>query len=175
MDNSSKRILRRVVAVISIIVFLFLVYKVWTFYNLSPGKVFRHNYVEYKLDSLENKNAPSGIEQAYISKNYKEVVQLARSSRNIRDNFLLAHAQVALDNAAAAVQAFRKVVDMSYVAGGSTFKDAAEYNLILSYILNKDYDLALEQMTKLKGNPVHQYHDKMTEKLFRQVKMLKWR
>jgi hypothetical protein len=168
------KIFRRVVAVFAILAFVFFVYKVWGFYNLSPRRVFNSNYSEYKLVDAK-KDDSSAVRQAYRTDDYKQVVLLARSSRNIEDNFLAGHAQLAMNNAAAAVTGFKKVIDMSYVAGGSVFKEEAEYDLILSYILNRDYDLALEQMTKVKGNPGHFYHDKMTDKLFRQVKLLKWR
>lgn len=168
------KILRRIVAVFAILAFLFFVYKVWNFYNLSARRVFNSNYSEYKLVVTKSGDS-SAIRQSYIINDYKQVILLARSSRSIEDNFLAGHAQLALDNAAAAVTGFKKVIDMSYVAGGSVFKEEAEYDLILSYILNRDYDLALEQMNKVKGNPGHFYHDKMTNKLFRQVKLLKWR
>jgi hypothetical protein len=169
-------LLKRIVAFAAIVVFMVLVWQGWLFYSLSALKVFKNNYIEYTPDNMRDGNAAtSPAEEAYNDKDYKLVVKLVGSSRNIKDNFIAAHAQLALNNPSAAIVGFKKVIDLSYVAGGSEYKDAAEYNLILSYIRNKDYDLALELMNRLKGNPGHLYHDRMTGKLFRQVKMLKWR
>ena len=181
MDNSvhkddrslRERVIRRIVAITTSLVFLFLLYKGWMFYSLSALKVFKKNYIGYTI--RDSGSVSSAIEQAYRAKDYKQAVQLIGKSRNISDNYLAAHAELALNNPSAAIEGFKKVIDLSYVAGGSAYKDAAEYNLILSYIRNRDYDLALELMNRLKGNPGHLYHDKMTGKLFRQVKMLKWR
>ena len=174
--SPANKIARRIVAIVASIVFLVLVWQGWRFYSLSASKVFRQNYIEYAPDNLKDSgNVPSAVEEAYTARDYKKVVQLVGSSRGIKENFLAAHAQLALNNPSGAITGFKKVIDLGYVAGRSAYKDAAEYNLILSYIRNRDYDLALELMNRVKGNPGHFYHDKMTGKLFRQVKMLKWR
>jgi hypothetical protein len=55
------------------------------------------------------------------------------------------------------------------------FSDEAEYYLALSYIRNRDYDLAIPILEKIKDHPIHIYHEKVDAKLIRKIKMLKWR
>jgi|KBSSwiS6_1023812.scaffolds.fasta_scaffold00985_4 hypothetical protein len=175
-SGPANKIARRTIAIVASTVFLVLVWQGWLFYSLSASKVFRRNYIEYTPGNLnDNSNVSSAVEEAYMARDYKKVIELVGSSRGIKENFIAAHAQLALNNPSGAITGFKKVIDLGYVAGRSVYKDAAEYNLVLSYIRNRDYDLALELMNRLKGNPHHFYHDKMTGKLFRQVKMLKWR
>ena len=50
-----------------------------------------------------------------------------------------------------------------------------EYYLFLSYIRDRDYNAALAIMEKIKNDPGHIYHKKVTSKLIRQVKLLRWR
>lgn len=174
--NPARRMLRRIVAVAASIVFIVLIWQGLLFYNLSSAKVFDDNYVQYSPDNMRDaQSTVSPLTQAYIDKDYQKVISLAANSASAKDNFLTAHAQLALNNATAAISLFKTAIEQSKKEKNAELQDAAEYNLILSYIRNKDYDLALELMNEVEGNPGHLYHDKMTGKLFRQVKMLKWR
>ena len=168
--------LRKLVAVAASIIFIFLAVQGWIFYNLSAGKVFTSNYIQYVPDGFRDGSTYTSVSQkAYMENDYKKVIQLAAASDSLNDIFLAAHAQLALNNADAAINGFKKVISASDITKTSELKDAAEYNLILSYIKNKDYDLALELMKKIKEDPAHLYSKSITNKLFRQVKMLKWR
>jgi tetratricopeptide (TPR) repeat protein len=168
--------LRKIVAVAASIIFIFLAVQGWIFYNLSAGKVFTANYIQYVPDGFRDGSTNiSASQKAYMENDYKKVIQLAAGSESPNDHFLAAHAQLALNNAEAAVDGFKKVIASSDKTKTTELKDAAEYNLVLSLIKNKDYDLALDLMKKIKENPAHLYYKNITSKLFRQVKMLKWR
>jgi tetratricopeptide (TPR) repeat protein len=174
--SGGRLLLRRVVAVAASIIFIFLVAQGWIFYNLSAVKVFDANYIQYIPDGFRGGEIKiSDAQKAYQEKDYKKVIRLAAATDSINDNFLAAHSQLALNNAAAAVSGFKKVIAQSTAATVSELKDAAEYNLALAYVKNKDYDLALDLMNKIKDSPGHLYHNNITGKLVRQVKMLKWR
>jgi hypothetical protein len=174
--NPARRMVRRIVAVAASIVFIVLVWQGLEFYNLSSLKIFDENYIQYSPDNMRDvQTTVSPAIQAYIDKDYKKVIELTENSTSPKDKLLAAHAQLALNNAGAAVSLFKTAIEQSKMEKNAELQDAAEYNLILSYIRNKDYDLALELMNEVEGNPAHLYHDKMTGKLFRQVKMLKWR
>jgi hypothetical protein len=174
--NPAGRMVRRIVAVAASIVFIVLVWQGLVFYNLSSAKVFNENYIQYTPDKMRDvQSTVSLVMQAYIDRDYKKVISLTADSTSAKDNLLAGHAQLALNNAGAAVSLFKTAIEQSKKEKNAELQDAAEYNLILSYIRNKDYDLALELMKEVEGNPGHLYHDKMTGKFFRQVKMLKWR
>ncbi len=168
--------LRKVVAVAASIIFIFLAVQGWIFYNLSAGKVFTANYIQFVPDDFRDGSTNiTASQKAYLENDYKKVIQLAAASDSINDNFLAAHAQLALNNTDAAINGFKKVIAANSNAITSELNDAAEYNLILSFIKNKDYDLALNLMKKIKDNPAHLYYKNVKNKLIRQVKMLKWR
>lgn len=168
--------LRKIVAVAASIIFIILAWQGWIVYNLSAGKVFTENYIQYVPDGFRDGSTNISVSQkAYMENDYKKVIQLATVSGSLNDFFLEAHSQLALNNAEAAVNGFKKVIAASDISKTSELKDAAEFNLILSFIKNKDYDLALDLMKKIKENTAHLYNKNISNKLFRQVKMLKWR
>jgi tetratricopeptide (TPR) repeat protein len=73
------------------------------------------------------------------------------------------------------ISGLRKIIDKNQETGTRTMNEEAEYYLALAYIANKDFDLALPLLNKMHDNPDHKFHDRISAKLIRQVKMLKWR
>jgi tetratricopeptide (TPR) repeat protein len=80
-----------------------------------------------------------------------------------------------LKNPAKAIEAFRGIVSTNETDAGKIWQDETEYYLALAYIANRDYDFALELLEKIKQEPAHTYHERVSAKLIRQVKALKWR
>jgi tetratricopeptide (TPR) repeat protein len=74
-----------------------------------------------------------------------------------------------------AIANFKNVIEDNRQTKSALFNDEAEYYLALTYIRNKDYDYALDILKDIKDDPEHYYHQKVTSKLIRQVKLLKWR
>jgi tetratricopeptide (TPR) repeat protein len=151
----------------------------YNFYNLSSQKVFASNYNSYELNTARDNDSVqvSPAEKAYREKNYRKTTELIsnQSQISVKDNFLSGMAYLELGNGAKAIDNLKKVIAENELAKTNLFNDEAEYYLALAYIRNGDYDYALDLLRNIKEDPGHLYNKKMTGKLIRQVKMLKWR
>jgi predicted negative regulator of RcsB-dependent stress response len=150
----------------------------YNFYTLSPAKVFSSNYQPYELSTMrDGEGQISLIEKAYRQKNYPEVVRLTKDQQTpgVKELFLAAMAQTELKNYSGAIENYQQLMATNKAAGADIMMAETEYYLALVYIRNKDYDQALELMNKIHDDPTHPYHEKITGKLIRKVKMLKWR
>jgi len=176
MIGPAAKIIRYSIAVAASVILLVGGFLAYDFYTLSPTKIFASNYQSYELSNVRDGNgqALSPVEKAYQAKNYQQVIKLVQQSDSItvKETFLAAMSYEELGNNTGAIENYKKVIAES---GANGVRDAAEYYLALAYIRNKDYDFALELLRKIKDDPDHLYHTKITGKLIRQVKMLKWR
>lgn len=175
--GSTRRIVRFSMAVAASVLLVFLSITTYNFFTLSPNKLFADNYHSFELSTVRDGNAGETlIEKAYKEKNYKEVISLATKKQGLEEeSFLSAMSYMELNNNAKAIEVFKQVLLLNPDVKSGLWKDEAEYYLALTYIRNKDYDLALELMNKIQDDPDHLYHKKITRKLIRKVKMLKWR
>ena len=174
--SSFRKIVRYSVAVAASLLLIVGGYLAYNFYTLSPNGIFASNYQSYELSSVRDGNTVlSPVEKAYQEKNYKLVAQLGAASVDTKEEFLAAMSDIELNNNTAAISMFKKIIAVDHAVTSNLFKDEAEYYLALTYIRNKDYDFALDLLHVIHDNPNHVYNGKVTNKLIRQVKMLKWR
>jgi tetratricopeptide (TPR) repeat protein len=177
--SSARRIIRNSFAVAASVVLIAGIVLGYNFYNLSSHKVFASNYHSYELNTLRDADSLqlSPVEIAYREKDYLKVTGLysSSSSNPVKETFLAGMSDVELGNNARAIEKFKKVIADNEPDKTNLFKDEAEYYLALTYLRNEDYDFAIDVLRKIKENPGHLYHEKVTGKLIRQVKMLKWR
>jgi len=177
--NPARRIVRYSMAIAASVLLIFLSITAYIFFTLSPDKLFADNYHSFELSTTRggNEAEPTAIEKAYREKNYKEVTDLTTkwSEPDIRDEFLAGISSLELNKSSEAIHFFNGVIKLNETRDKPIYKDETEYYLALSYLKNKDYDLALELMNKIHNDPDHLYHKKITNKLILRVKMLKWR
>lgn len=175
--NSTRRIFRFTMAVAASVLLVFLSITAYNFFTLSPNKLFADNYHSFELSTVRDGNTTETlIEKAYKEKNYNEVVSLGSKINGIEEvSFLTAMSYLELNNNAKAIESFKEALVLNPGVKPSLWKDESEYYLALTYIRNKDYDLALDLLNKIQVDPIHLYHNKITNKLIRKVKMLKWR
>lgn len=173
-----RRIVRYSVAVAASVLLIVLGITGYNFYKLSPDKVFTDNYSFYELSNTRGTgSAITSAEKAYQEKNYKEVISIhdQGSETGQQTEFLAGLSALELDNNSKAITCFKEVMETNRQASNKLLEDEAEYYLSLSYVRNRDYDYALELMKKIQDDPGHLYNEKITGKLIRQVKLLKWR
>jgi predicted negative regulator of RcsB-dependent stress response len=177
--NSTRRIIRYSIAVAASVVLIVGSIIGYNFYNLSSNKVFASNYHSYELSTVRDGDSTqvSPVEKAYREKDYSKATQTHSQAGYIavKETFLAGMSYMELGNNTKAIDELKKVIAYNEAAGNNLFKDEAEYYLALTYIRNKDYDFALDLLRSIKENPEHIYNEKVTGKLIRQVKMLKWR
>jgi predicted negative regulator of RcsB-dependent stress response len=177
--SSTRRIIRYSIAVAASVVLIVGSIIGYNFYTLSSGKVFASNYQSYELSTVRDggNQELTPVETAYRGSDYKKVTELyaTGNTNSVKETFLAAMSYVELGNSTKAIDELKKVIADNETAKTSLFKDEAEYYLALTCIRNRDYDFALEQLRNIIDNPEHLYYKKVTTKLIRQVKMLKWR
>jgi tetratricopeptide (TPR) repeat protein len=148
----------------------------YNFYKLSSDKVFNDYYTTYELGTPNIDRYPYSLaERAYRKKDFAEVSTLAKESKDTLSLLLAGMAQLELKNYSSAAGYYKKVIEANEKAGTRHFKDEAEYYLALSYIADKDFDLSLDLLQKIYDDKGHGYNQKVTRKLLRQVRLLKWR
>jgi tetratricopeptide (TPR) repeat protein len=175
--SSTRRIIRYSIAVAASVLLVFTGIEAYILFTLSPNKLFSENYHSYELSTTRSGNGaePKATEKAYKDKKYNDVITLSENSQDIEETFLAAMSYLELKNIPGAIEKFKKVIAQNEAAGTGQFRDEAEYYLVLAYISNKDYDPALELMKKIRNDPGHLYYEKISGKLVRNVKMLRWR
>lgn len=177
--RSSKKILRYSMAVAASLVILIGGYLAYNFFTLSPDKVYSANYHTYTLVNERGSNGPelTPEEKSYTEKNYKQVITLhdAGINHSAKDEFLCGAAALELGDDPKAIQCFTKVLELNRQNNQQVLNDEAEYYLALSYIRNKDYDFALPLLENIRDDDAHKYHDQVSARLIRKVRMLKWR
>jgi len=177
--RKTRQIIRYSIAVAASLVLIIACITGYNFYKLSSNKVFASNYHSYELNTVRDGDSTqvSPVEKAYREKDYKGTVELISQQRtlSVKETFLAGMSYIELGNNAKAIEEFKKVIAGSEDAQNNLFKDQAEYYLALTYIRDKDYDFALDMLRNIKENHGHLYHKKVTGKLIRQVKLLKWR
>jgi len=177
--SSSRRIIRYSIAVAASVVLIAGSLIGYNFYTLSSSKVFASQYHPYELGTVrDGGNLPeSSVETTYRERNYKKVTELyaAGNFQSAKEIFLAGMSFVEQGDNNKAIIELKKLIAENDTARSGLLKDEAEYYLALTYIRNRDYDFALDLLRKINDNPEHLYHDKVTGKLIRQVKMLKWR
>ena len=172
------RIVRYTIAVAASIVLIVGAYLVYNFIMLSSENVFASRYQPYELITLRGNDTTAGtIEKAYREKEYKKVLSIKKRSKQLtaKEQFLSGSAALEIKDYIKAIESFKAVLKDNSAQDKMEWKDEAEYYLALAYIRNKDYDLALDILNTIKSNPQHPYHSRVTKKLLRQVRMLKWR
>ena len=150
----------------------------YNFYTLSPARVYASNFRSYELATMRDPGAPSTpIETAYRERDFQKLVRAGKDEKSLspREQFLVAMAHTELKNYSAAIDEFKKLTARGGESGAAAVMPETGYYLALVYVRNKDYDLALELLHKIHDDPSHPYHARVSGKLIRQVKMLKWR
>lgn len=174
---STKRKIRYAIAVAASILLIVAGYFGYSFYSLSSEKVYTANYRSYDLTGVRDGNTEeSAIETAYRAKKYTEVLTFNFDRPfTIKESFLRGMAFAETGDNSNAILSFKKVLEDNNTAHSNIFRHEAEFYLALTYVRNKDFDFALELFKNIKSNPEHLYKDRVTSKLIRQVRMLKWR
>ncbi len=176
--NPTRKIARYSMGVAASLILLVGGYMAYKFFTLSPDKIFASRYQSYELVTVRDGNTnETPVEKAYQEKNYKEVLRIhdAGEDHTPKGEFLCGAAALEVKDNNKAIKCFNEVLDANKQSPKPVLNDEAEYYLSLGYIRNKDYDYALPLLTKIQDDPNHTYNKKITDKLIRQVKMLKRR
>lgn len=166
---------RYVIAIAASVLLIVGAYVIYNFVTLSSDKVYASKYQSYELATFrDGETTESATEKAFRAKNYRKVIQLSASG-GVKEKFLCGVSSMELKDNTSAIECFNAVLEENIRTKKQTFQDETEYYLALTYIRNKDYDLALDLLSAIHNDPEHLYNEKVTGKLLRQVRMLKWK
>jgi tetratricopeptide (TPR) repeat protein len=176
--SSTRRILRYSIAAAASIILVIGGFLLYNFVTLSSEKIFASRYQVYELSNTRSTGTNERpIEKAYREKNYAEVKRIHNSGEDNspKAEFLNGMAFLETKPLANAINSFNELLELNKQSENPVLNDEAEYYLALTYIRNRDYDLALTLLQKIREDSSHLYHAKVTPKLIRQVRTLKWR
>lgn len=171
-----RRIIRYTISVLACILLVVISVVGYNFYKLSSTGVFNAQYRPYGLPiAKENASSRALVETEYLEKHFDGVVAMAKHSNDTLTLLLAGMSALELKNYMRAIEYFKKVIETNEKAGTRRLKDESEYYLALAYIAEKDFDLSLDLLQKIYEDESHLYHEEVTRKLLRQVRLLKWR
>ena len=170
---NNRRIIRFSIAIAASVLVIFLASRLITTGTISPDKLFADNYHSYELSTVRGTEKETAVEKAYRAKDYNRVIALTDTSAAVKNLFLSAMSYLEIKNSSEAIQKFKKVLQADERSGSAVFMDEAEYYMAMSFILNEEYDFAGALLQKIKDNPNHLYHEKITDKLIQNLKKLK--
>lgn len=174
--SQASRIIRFSLSIAAAILLVFGGLTAYNYYMLSPSKVFTENYFSYELNNTRDAGTrESEIRKAYREKDFGRVSKLGEKAGNGDDILLAAMAHMELRQFTEAIEKYREVLDLADATRDKMTRETAEYYLSLAYIANRDFDFALANLSAIREDPYHIYHEKVTGKLIRQVNRLKWR
>lgn len=174
--NRRKRTIRYSLSIAAAAIIILLGIGSFWLYQLTPGKVYASNYETYQLQAVRSgEGSSSPVENAYRNRNYPELIRLTRDSPGIKEGFLLGMAYMEQNNYPEAIRALQEVIGRNAAARTTIYKDDAEYYTALAQIKLQHYDQALVLLNKIKDDPQHLYHSRVSGKLIRKVKLLRWR
>lgn len=169
----SRRVIRYTMSVAAGLLVIFAGITAYNYFTLSGEKLFKENFRLYELATVRDYTWVPTIEKAYKEEDFRMVTALADTSTNLKYIFLSSVSYLQLDDPAEAMKGFQKVLRIDKETASADFKDESEYYLALAYILNKQYDEALQLLEQIKDNPDHLYHEKASGRLIRRVKRLR--
>jgi tetratricopeptide (TPR) repeat protein len=170
-----QRTIRYSVAIAASLALIFIGIQGYRFYKLSPERLYAENYLAYEIPNTRgNEDQLSDMEKAYTEKRYADITKMVfYRSLTPRESFLRGLAFLETGDLSRAITSFQSV--LSDTEADKQTKDGAEYYLALAHLRNRDYDEAIELMSKVHDDPDHTYNERFSSKFIKRVKMVKWR
>jgi tetratricopeptide (TPR) repeat protein len=170
----AMEVARVLLAVLGGVLLVLLIVAGYRFYRLSPEALYQQAYVEYHLpEEGDYLLGATRVELAYRKGNYDSVISESKKTQGFTDQdyLLIGLAHMHRGDFAAAIEPLRLV----NLWNESDYRQEGEFYLALAYLRNKDYDKALELMQRIRSDPNHTFNPRITNKLVRDVRILKWR
>jgi predicted negative regulator of RcsB-dependent stress response len=176
--SAVRRIIRYSLAVAATLLLVIGAWLGWNFYQLSPERVYRSAYQSYELSNTrDGGSTPTPLETAFRAKEFTQVVQLAEANQALstKEQLLAGLAHLELHQWPEAVTRLTRTMQEAARQPEPLLQQEAEYYRALALLRNGDFDFALEQLQQIYDNPAHAYNDRVTRRLLRNVRLLKWR
>ncbi len=156
-NNRIRRIYKmsmRIAAIFILLIGMAVLYKYLTVSNLS---VYEKEFTSYDLSNLRGQESHDAEAEAYLNKNWSEVLTIFQKENNKTNKslFLAAMAEMHLNNFSQAVPLFENILNNT---GDSSFREETEYYLSLAYLRNHEINKSITLINKIKADPTHTYN-----------------
>jgi tetratricopeptide (TPR) repeat protein len=150
---------------------------VYQYATISPDKLFDENYSAFTLGVTRGETNLTAIGISFEEKKYEKVIDLIKNLADPtqKENFLLGQAYLETKDYSKAIMAFNTVLAQNKNTQQTIFNDDVEYYLAMSYLKNKQLDLAKPIFENINNNDTHLYNDKVTSAFMRNLKLLSWK
>ena len=113
----------------------------------------------------------------YNAGNYDDVIKSFNSTQNKtqEDYFITAQSYLQLNNAAAAIDAFKQVENLNNNSTEKYFQQETDYYLMMAYVKNGQIVLAEQLLDKITANKQHLFYDKAKNISRIKLKILEWK
>jgi hypothetical protein len=180
-ERSSPTIIRtigkysmRAAAVMLIITSGSVIYK---YVTVSSSSLYDRYFGSYSLNTSRGETTTSPIVDAYNTKDWNQVLTLAGTA-GAKDNqaeFLAGMADLQLNRCSDAITHFEQVIAANAQASTDYYQDEAEYYLAISWLACKKVNQAMPILEKIKADPHHQYHQKVAEMSFFDLRLAQYK
>ena len=166
-----KRWVRVITAVTATALLVLIVWEVYQVYQLSTDKMFAESYMPYQMESSVTDSLTS-IEYHFQSKAYKEVIKESKRvfSVNDKEKLLVGLSYFETKQYLPAISWLKRLI-----TSDNPYRQTAEYYLALAHLKNEDYDRAMELMEVMIKDNKHPYHDKFTNQMIKDLRLIKWK
>jgi hypothetical protein len=170
---ASRRI-RYAVAGITLLFVIFLIVVIKNFLALTPEKLYHEAYVPFTVSTINGVyHKPSDSIEVYYDKGmYSSIIRLTKPKKNllIKEELLVGLSFLQSHDFNKAIQHLQKVTSFN-----NPFVYDAQFYLALTYIINQDYDNAIEKVEYIYKSANHPYHSRFSKSFIRRLKLLKWK
>lgn len=180
-ERSSEAVIRtigrysmRAAAIMLIITSGTVLYKYLT---VSSTSLYERYFGAYDLNTSRGETTESPIVQAYDTKDWNKVIALAGSTA-AKDNqveFLAGMADLQLNRCDDAITHFEQIIAANAQASTDFYQDEAEYYLAISWLACKKVNQAMPILEKIKADPHHEYHQKVAEMSFFDLRLAQYK
>ncbi|MEJ7610242.1 MAG: hypothetical protein WKF88_03580 [Ferruginibacter sp.] len=170
-----RKLLRYSIAAAASVLLLFFAARFFDDPLSTADQFYNEGYSRYEIPALRGTGTTlSAAEQAYLTGNYTEVINLYHGETGHTPGEMLIAGIACLETgkASEAIEIFSALRDKGIAENTNSFRDEAEYYLALAYLKNNNYTSAIPLMEKISADKNNPYHRKFTAGYISGVKKL---
>ena len=150
---------------------------IYKYVTVSSSSLYDRYFGAYALNTSRGVENEPPIVNAYNEKDWTSVLSLAGTA-GTKDNqaeFLAGMADLQLNRCDDAITHFEQVIAANAQASTDYYQDEAEYYLAISWLACKKVNQAMPILEKIKADPHHQYHQKVAEMSFFDLRLAQYK
>jgi tetratricopeptide (TPR) repeat protein len=150
---------------------------VFKYVSVSSGSLYERYYSGYSLNTSRGAGETDAITEAYNSKDWNTVRDLAAAARTRTNqtDFLAGMAALELKQYPDAISHFEQIIAVNTHAGTDYYQDEAEYYLAISWLAHKSVNEAMPLLEKIRADQHHKFHDKVEKMSFFDLRLAQYK